>query len=480
MPPAKDRGIDGSTIDKYKVSISVNPDNPIEAVFPRFDKNDRHVANQIRYDNKGFSFEGDKSALKLFGENLFSPNQRSITVTEGYYDTLAAFQMTGSRFPNVGVQSASSAKKEIVNSFEYLNSFENIIINFDSDEVGQKAAQECAQLFAPGKVRNLKLLKAKDANDYLINGWDKEFINEWHRAPTFMPDGLLLGSSPELLDDIINYKEPHSIPYPWEGLNKATYGLRLSELTLFTADTGIGKTTFMKEIEYQLLQDKELAERGYGVGFLHLEETKRDTALGLMSIHKNKPYHLPDTEKTSDELLEVYNQVVNTPRVVIYDHFGSNTVDAVLDKIRHMAAMGCRYIVIDHLSIIVSDQSGDERKQLDEISTKLKTLTLNLNICCIAVIHVNRKGEVRGSAGPEQVSNNVIRLERDKKEVDEWRRNVTKISVEKCRLSGRTGPAAWVFYDSMTNRLVEMSKEDIERFEAGDNNAGNEFGAYGG
>lgn len=47
-------------------------------------------------------------------------------------------------------------------------------------------------------------------------------------------------------------------------------------------------------------------------------------------------------------------------------------MDAVLDKVRHMHALGCKYTVLDHLSIVVSDQSGDERKQLDEISTKLK------------------------------------------------------------------------------------------------------------
>src|SRR3546814_9545774 len=69
-----------------------------------------------------------------------------------------------------------------------------------------------------------------------------------------------------------------------------------------------------------------------------------------------------------------------------------------------MAALGCRYIMVDHLSIIVSDQSGDERKQLDEISTKIKTLTMNLDIAVFCVIHVNRQGQVRGSAGPEQVA----------------------------------------------------------------------------
>lgn len=475
MPAMKARGIDSTTINKYKVSVSQNPDNPIEAVFPRFSSEGEHVANQVRYEDKQFKCEGEIGTAALFGQTLFPPEGKSVTVTEGYYDTLSAFQLTGSRYPNVGVMSASTAKKEIIQNFEYLNSFQKIVLNFDADEIGQKAAKEVAQLFEPGKVHIMKLSKAKDANEYLMKGFIKEYIDEWFRAPSYMPDGLLLGNDPKLLDDIVNYKEPESVPYPWDGLNRTTYGLRLSELTLFKADTGVGKTTFMKEIEYAILTNEELIKRGYGVGFLHFEESKRDTALGMMSIHRNKPYHLPDTEKSNDELIEAYNEIVNTERVVIWDHFGSNDIDTVLAKIRHMAALGCRYIVIDHLSIIVSDQSGDERKQLDEISTKLKTLTMNLNICVVCVIHINRKGEVRGSAGPEQLSNNVISLERNKLERDEWRRNITRIVVEKCRLSGRSGPAAWVFYNPVTGRLQELSKEEIERFEAGGTDAGHEF-----
>jgi twinkle protein len=348
----------------------------------------------------------------------------------------------------------------------------------DNDEPGQKAATQIAQLFSPGKVHLLKLEKAKDPNDYLVKDLEKDFVNEWYRAPAFMPDGLLLGTESSLLDEIINYKEPECIPYPWPGLNKKLYGMRLSELTLFTADTGIGKTTFMKEIEYALLTNPDLIERGYGVGFLHLEEPKRETLLGMLSIHNNKPYHLPDTLKSPEELTKAYKEVLDNKRVVVYDHFGSNEIDTILAKIRHMAALGCRYIVLDHLSIVVSDQSGDERKQLDEISTKLKVLTMNLNISVVAVIHINRQGEIRGSAGPAQVSNNVIRLTRDKKEVDEWRRNVTKMEVEKCRLSGRTGPACWIFYDNETGRLSELPPELVEKFEKGESNAGNEFEQY--
>lgn len=478
MPPLKDRGIDATTVNKYQVSVSVNPDSEIEAVFPRFNTDGDHIANQVRLTDKQFRCEGQINKATLFGQQLFPAGGRSITVTEGYYDALSGFQLTGSRYPNVAVMSASTAKKEVVDNFEYLDSFEKIVFNFDSDDPGQKAAKEVAGLFSPGKVTILSLQMGKDANEYLQKGLGKEYVNEWFRSPIFMPDGLQLGTDPRLLEDIIKYKEPRSVPYPWEGLNHKTYGIRTSELVLLTADTGVGKTSVCKEIEYRLLTDPTLMAEGAGVGFLHLEEPKRDLAVGLMSIHNNKPYHFPDVERTEDELREAYKAVLDTDRVVIWDHFGSNDVDVVCAKIRHMAALGCKYLFLDHLSIIVSDQSGDERKQLDEISTKIKTLTMNLDIAVICVIHINRQGQVRGSAGPEQVANIVIRLERDKKEADEWRRNVTRISVEKNRKFGRTGPACLLYYNEMTGRLEELTKELAEAYETGGSLAGNEFAAF--
>jgi twinkle protein len=478
IPGIRHRYIDPSTVQKYKVTNFDDVDSEVETIFPRFDEHGQHVHNQIRLQDKEFRSQGDSKAAVLFGQTLFPSGGRSITITEGYYDTMSAFQLTGSRFPNVGVQSASSAKQEAIKSFEYLNSFGEIVINFDNDEPGQKAAKEVAILFDPGKVRILKLEKYKDANDYLVNGYVKEFVNEWHRAPVYMPDGLLLGT--QMWDEIENHKTPHSVPYPWQGLNDKTYGLRRSEFVLITADTGVGKTSICKEIEYSLLMNPELIEENVGVGFLHFEEPKYDTAIGLMSIHANKPFHLPDVERTVEELRSAYDAVINNDRVVIWDHFGSNDIDVVLAKIRHMAALGCRYIVLDHLSIVVSDQSGDERKQLDEISTKLKTLTMNLDISCICVIHINRKGEVRGSAGPEQVSNIVMRLERDKKELDPFRRNVTRITIEKNRFCGRTGPACYLYYNDLTNRLEELTDpEVIMAFENGTSMAGHEFDAYG-
>jgi hypothetical protein len=60
------------------------------------------------------------------------------------------------------------------------------------------------------------------------------------------------------------------------------------------------------------------------------------------------------------------------------------------------------------------------------------------------VIHQNRQGQIRGTAGVEQLANIVIKLYREHTDKNEWRRNVTKVMVEKNRFCGRTGPACWL------------------------------------
>lgn len=472
------RGLTASTCRKYGITVVQDPDSPIEAIYARFDKDGNHVGNKIRYRDKTFSFEGDIKKMVAFGRNLFPERGKIITLVEGQDDAAAVFQMFGNQknYSVVSVDSASEARKQLIQDFEYYNSFDEIVINFDNDQEkihpdgtktrpGQEAALKCAALFGLGKVRILTLAEAKDANDYLLKGWHEQYIKEWWKAPKWTPTGLKLGK--DMWEEISTPKNYETVPYPWESANEMTYGMRLSEVVLLTADTGIGKTQIAKEIEFNILKQTE--EKGYGVGLLHLEETNADTGLGLMSIAANKPLHLPDvrSEVDNDELRKYYDESVNTDRVVIWDHFGSNTVEEVLNKIRHMNALGCKYIFLDHLSIVVSDQSGDERKQLDEISTKLKTICMELNIAVFAIIHINRQGLVRGSAGPEQIANIVFYASRDKTDPDPWRRNVTKIICTKNRFCGRTGPMTWLNYDIFTGRLREMDKEEIAKFESG-------------
>ena len=142
----------------------------------------------------------------------------------------------------------------------------------------------------------------------------------------------------------------------------------------------------MREILYHLIKE----DKG-SVGTLFLEEPVRDTGLGMMSIHADKMLHLPDTKYTKEEFDESYKNTLGTGRVYLYDSFGSNTVERILSMARFLVkACDCKYIILDHISIVVSDHAKDERKALDEIVTKLKTLTVELDICLLMVSHLSR------------------------------------------------------------------------------------------
>ena len=56
-------------------------------------------------------------------------------------------------WPMVSLPSgAASAKKAIQNNLELLQGYEEVVLFFDNDEPGRKAAKECADLLPPGKV----------------------------------------------------------------------------------------------------------------------------------------------------------------------------------------------------------------------------------------------------------------------------------------------------------------------------------------
>jgi twinkle protein len=193
------------------------------------------------------------------------------------------------------------------------------------------------------------------------------------------------------------------------------------------------------------------------------------------------PVHLPTSavKRGSDEYRESFDRVFGDEQLMIMDaSFDTGaSVDAVVARVRYMAkALDCKVIILDHISILVSGgQHGDERKALDEIMTKLRTLTQDTGIVLFAVSHLKRpegKGheegavtsvaQLRGSASIAQLSDFVIGLERNGQSEDQIERNTTHIRVLKNRFSGITGPAGHLLYDGNTGRLREYEPEDFD------------------
>jgi twinkle protein len=161
----------------------------------------------------------------------------------------------------------------------------------------------------------------------------------------------------------------------------------------------------------------------------------------------------------------------------LFDHFGSLAIDNVLNRIRYMArACDCRIVFLDHISLVVSGMDGnDERKSIDVLMTRLRTLVQETGITLICVSHLKRpnsdKGhedgtavslsQLRGSGAIAQLSDAVITLERNSMSANEEERHTTKVAVAKNRYNGYTGPACALKYDLTTGRMVEVFLEEL-------------------
>lgn len=459
----KERRLSVNAMEKYGVGFRGQ-----DIVFPY---GERKAAKVRVGGKKDFRIEGDwKGASTLFGQEQFSNNDKFVVVFEGELDCLAGHQMLSYKTPCVSVRNgAQSALKDCKENFDWLDQFDNVIFCFDNDEAGKEAQAKCCELFS----HKAKVMKhqnnMKDACEYLQEGRTAEFVNMFWRAERWTPDGIISGDS--LYDEVMKPLEKADCDYPFDGLNKLTYGIRKHELVTVTAGSGLGKSQFLREIIWHILQNTE-----ENVGLMFLEESTRKTGLSLMSLSANKPLHLPDTQSTQEEKDEAFRNTLGTGRVFMFDHFGSSDVDNIVNRVRYLAkVVGCEYIFVDHISIIVSAQSnGDERKAIDEIMTKLRMLVQETGIALIVVSHLKRpetKGheegaatslaQLRGSGSIAQLSDMVLGLERNGQADDENERNTTRVRVLKNRFAGITGKACALLYSLTTGRMSEVDEEAL-------------------
>ena len=471
-----DRNIKIDTCKKYSVSVKIDSmGNITNHYYPYHDKQGAKIATKTRFTKlKEFTIQGNTKQSGLFGEYLFNRN-KFIIITEGELDCLSAYQMFKTdkyETPVVSIKNGiTSAVKDIKNSLEWLeNNFDNVVINFDNDEQGIDGALKVAELFSPGKCKIMHLPKEfKDASDCLTKNKIQVYVKTFWDAKVFAPDGIINANI--LFDEIAKPTIQSFVQYPFEGINKITYGIRPSELVTFTAGSGLGKTQVMREIIHHMIKSTQ-----DNIGLLMLEETPVITSKGLMSIEANQRLHLPDVHVAKEELKTYFDKTVGTGRVYMFDHFGSNSIDNIISRVRFLAkGLDCKYIIIDHVSIIVSDQShGDERRALDEIMTRLRTLVQETGVAMMVVSHLRRpdgKGheegaatslsQLRGSASIGQLSDMVIGLERDAQNDDPEIRNTTKVRVLKNRFAGLTGPCCNLQYNQDTGRLVEVQSSDF-------------------
>lgn len=443
------RGLTAATMEKFGILTKVDPNGTPVAQGYTYPNGAIKIRNLLK---KEFYSKGEMSSATLFGKDKFNGGSaKAITICEGELDSASVFQLLGSKYPVVSVRSASSARKDCAAEFDYLNSFETIYLCFDNDEPGQRACSEVAGLFNFNKVFHVKLDKYKDANEYLVNGAEKEFVSAWWNAKKFLPEGII-SSDTEVFEIFKEEKTTSVATYPWATLQELTKGIRYGEVVLLTAMEGVGKTEIFRGLEYHLLQTTE-----ENIGVIHLEEGKRRFYDGVAGYElKTAAHH--DPYLTPEQKLEAYKKAVRRDnRLHFYTHFGSDDPDVILDSIRFMAgACECKFIFLDHITMLVSGTAeGDERRILDYISTKLAQMVEELDFCLFLISHINDDGKTRGSRNISKIADLHVQLDRNLDSSDPIERNTTKLLVKKNRFAAQTGPGGLLYFDKDTYLISE-------------------------
>ena len=474
----KDRRISGKITSKFGVTVSFNKEGKIDKhYYPYFDSKDTN--NLIGYKErtvatKEFQIIGTNKGSGLFGQEANRSGGKYLTICEGEIDALSISEMFDGKWQVVSLKNgANSASRDIKDNLDYIESFDNVVLCFDQDPAGFEAVKAVQDIISVGKLKVCKL-PMKDANEMLMNGKIKEFTNAWWSAESYTPAGIIRGK--DTWEYLIKSNDSVTVDYPWQGLNKFTYGFRTKELVTITSGAGMGKTSVVKELESYILNTTE-----DNLAIIHLEEAIETSVTGLMSIEANIPLHIPQyaRELSETDKKTLWQKSVGDRNVFFYDHWGSMSEDSLLNVIRSYAkSYECRWIILDHLSIVVSDQDGiaDERKAIDAIMTKLRKIVQETGVGLFLISHLKRPqgkaheeggqvslSELRGSAAIAQLSDIVIGLERNQQDDDPIIRNQTTLRVIKNRFSGLTGKACRLQYDSETGRLTEVT-EDAEGF----------------
>ena len=422
------------------------------------------VAQKLRFNNKGagMPFLGHPKGVELFGQHLWSRGKKLI-ITEGEIDAMSVSQIQGHKWPVVSIiNGASGALRDLKNNLGFLENFEEIVLMFDNDEAGRLASSEVAEGLGAYLSIKVATLPLKDASDMLVAGRHEELLKAMWDSKPYRPDGVV--DVWDLKESFLHSEEKTSVPYPWPGLNKVTHGLRQGELVTLTAGTGVGKSAVVRSLAYFLHQE------GHRVGMLMLEENTKRTVEGFLGLHMGKRLEVSREGINPEEVENAFDSLFGNRPLYLYDHFGSTDIDVLLSKVRYMAvSLGCRYVILDHLSIVVSGiDNGDERKSIDVAMTRLRQLVEATGIGLILVSHLKRpegnKGfeeglavtlsHLRGSQSIAQLSDMVLALQRNKK--DENLRHWTEVVVLKNRLSGEDGcTACWLQFDTETGQLTE-------------------------
>jgi len=455
-------------------------------------------------DKRHFGVIGSiKNKNELFGQSLYAKGGKFLIIVGGEEDTLAMKQTMMEKNPKFDTPVVSpltgepSLHKQIKENYDWVTSFECVILMLDNDEAGKKAAEDAARILKPGQA-HIAELRLNDPCDYVKAGLEEELYQAFwkaYNAGKYTPAGVV-GSS-QTYDALMERAQWVKLPLPHfahQLQQMMNGGFAFGEIINIVAASSVGKTTVVNEFLYHFVFNST-----HKIGVIPLESDVGELIENLVSVHLGiKLANMDDDEKLvlyeSEEFKKAYDELTTLPngedRFIILDHQGDVCDDELKNKIEYMVkASGCRGIILDPLTLALSGKGNDG---MDEFMSWLLRFVKGQKIIHINVAHVRKSGsgsqansrgadiheeDIKGSGSIFQVGMINILLMRDKEHADPRVRNTTKVVVSKARRTGNTGPAGFWYYDGVKSRL-EVGYDPEEGDYSADEEDFGSLGAY--
>jgi len=470
------RKISEETCRKFGYKVTTLSDGRTVQVAPYY-TDGQLTGQKVRPAEKDDMFSAGSIKGELFGQQLWSQGGRKIVVTEGEIDCMSVSQVQGNKWPVVSVPNgAAGAPKALARNVEWLSSFGEVILMFDMDSDGKKAAAACAALFPPGKVK-IAQLPHKDPNECLQKGDTQAIISAIFNSQPYRPDGLL-----HIRDIAAQAKMPPvpGIDWAWPTMTAWTYGRRETECYGFGAGTGVGKTDlFTQQIEFDVNTLKKK------VGLFYLEQNPVETLWRLAGKMKGKAFHVDDGTWTLQERSDAIDELASHDLITLYQSFGRCEWDTIKGHIRFLAVSeGIKHFYLDHLTALADP--ANERESLEIVMEEMASMANELRLIFHYVSHLSTPegksheegGRVlskhfKGARAIAFWSHFMFGLERNKLADDPEERTVATLRCIKDRMTGRAdGETLRLKYDRTTCRLNEEPKatspRSAEVFNTGD------------
>jgi len=401
-----------------------------------------------RIHDKQFWVKGTLPALG--GMELWNAgSSHYCTVVEGEEDGAAAHYMLnhGKQNPEPvvwlpGASIGGGARKVI---YEYLSQFQTIKLAIEDDDAGKRAKEILCQML-PNKIREVKLTRYKDANEYLINGAMTEFKQAHTNAHIYTPDNIF-HTEDDVLEVLSNPDAGKYFPTPFEDLNEKIRGISLNHVTLITGMEGLGKTEILRAFEVEALK------QGVKIGVLHLEETKDTLYKGLSCYPLGKNARDPDAPVDTDEIMGALKDLTGEfENLFVFEFKKDPDINDILEQINYLVHVcGCELVFFDPINQFDPvDEKTTKVKFLDALSQKIEKYVINNPCGVVWTAHINDEGGTRDSRMIGKACSVRIKIERDLMSESDTVRNTTHLYVSKNRPFTKTGPAGCLMFDEDT------------------------------